>query len=501
MASQPDFDDPVKLWPAPDMGVLRHNRRAPPVFPKEVFGPFWSEWITVAAAGAAAPADYTGCTLLAFSAQLVGHARWVSPWPSWVEPGALWIGNVGDPSSGKSPAADLLITILRGIEVDIASDFPAAHREWMKEKASAGAHKELWESDVKLAAKNKKAPPDMPVAAVDPPEPIRARITTSDSTTEMLAALAAAHPKGIMLIRDELAGWHGSLGRYSKSGADRAFWVEAYGGRPHTVDRVKNKGLPIVIERLALGLFGGIQPDRLCDMMDSPDDGLVARFLWAWPNKVPARRPLKEAGASKASTALRLLYDLPLVPDDKGGLRPFICGLSPAATDLFTPWWEKWRAIELAGPLSGMLGKAPGHVIRIALCLEHLWWCGTPGIVMPPPAISDKAVAAAIALVVGYFHPMAERVYGDAAIPEIDRGAATIARWILKEKPSVINAQKLRRAAGLPGLREIDKVKAALGVLVEADWVMPAPSRAGPGGGRMRDDFLVNPRLKGAGNV
>ena len=171
MAAHPDFDDPIHLWPHPDLGVLRNNRREPPVFPVEVFGEFWAEWITVAAAGVSAPVDYTGCALLASAATLIGHARWVSPWARWSEPPVLWIGNVGDPSSGKSPAADPLLGILRDIEIDLAKDYPDAHRQWMTERASAAAHKAIWESEVKEAAKSKRPPPAMPTAAIEPDEP------------------------------------------------------------------------------------------------------------------------------------------------------------------------------------------------------------------------------------------------------------------------------------------------------------------------------------------
>jgi hypothetical protein len=163
MAANPDFDDPIHLWPQPDLGVLRINRRELPVFPVEVFGEFWGELITDAAAGASAPVDYTGCTLLACAGTLIGHARWVSPWQNWNEPPVLWIGNVGDPSCGKSPAADPILGILRDIEIGLAKDYPDAHRQWMTERASAAAHRAIWESEVKDAAKFKKPPPAMPL--------------------------------------------------------------------------------------------------------------------------------------------------------------------------------------------------------------------------------------------------------------------------------------------------------------------------------------------------
>jgi hypothetical protein len=408
MTANPDFDDPIQLWPQADLGVLRNNRREPPVLPVEVFGEFWGELITDAAAGASAPVDYTGCTLLACAATLIGHARWVSPWQNWNEPPVLWIGNVGDPSCGKSPAADPILGILRDIEIDQAKDYPDAHRRWMTERASAAAHRAIWESEVKDAAKFKKPPPAMPAAAIEPDEPTRARLVSSDATTEKLAELAASHHKGLMLVRDELSGWYVSLGRYSKSGADRAFWVEAYGGRGFAVDR--KSGPPISIKRLGLGLFGGIQPDRLCEMMESPDDGLLARFLWAWPNKIPAKRSTGKTDLGRAAVALRLLYDLPLVAGDDGGLRPLFCPMSPEAADLFEEWWVRHQAGELVGPLAGPLGKAPGHIARLSLVLQHLWWCGESSFALPPSTISAEAVNAAIVLAVDYFHPMNERV-------------------------------------------------------------------------------------------
>lgn len=54
------------------------------------------------------------------------------------------------------------------------------------------------------------------------------RITVNDSTPEKLGELLAAHQKGLMFFRDELAGWFGSFDKYSGSGAERALWLEAY---------------------------------------------------------------------------------------------------------------------------------------------------------------------------------------------------------------------------------------------------------------------------------
>ena len=94
---------------------------------------------------------------------------------------------------------------------------------------------------------------------------------------------------------------------------------------------------------------------------------------------------------------------------------------------------------------------------------------------------------------------MATRVFGDAALPEADRLATTLARWILRERPKVVNARDLRRKARLPGLREAEKVKLALATLVEADWLRPSLQTGERG--RQREDYVVNPKLWNTSDV
>jgi hypothetical protein len=84
---------------------------------------------------------------------------------------------------------------------------------------------------------------------------------------------------------------------------------------------------------------------------------------------------------------------------------------------------------EMAGGLlRSAYGKACGLALRLSLVLEFLWWCGRDGFDSPPAMISEAAFAAAAHLVADYLMPMAERVYGDAAVRPEDRNAATLAR-------------------------------------------------------------------------
>ena len=133
--------------------------------------------------------------------------------------------------------------------------------------------------------------PPKPENTEEPPRPTRKRIITNDPTVEKVARLVLENPKGMMLFRDELAGWIGALDKYGGAGGDRAFYLESYGGRAYAVDRMKDPE-PIVVPSLTLSIMGGIQPDRLATLvLSGDDDGLAARFLYLWPERTPPKRP------------------------------------------------------------------------------------------------------------------------------------------------------------------------------------------------------------------
>ncbi len=150
--------------------------------------------------------------------------------------------------------------------------------------------------------------PPKPQNTEEPPRPTRKRIITNDPTVEKVARLVLENPKGMMLFRDELAGWIGALDKYGGAGGDRAFYLESYGGRAYAVDRMKDPE-PIVVPSLTLSIMGGIQPDRLATLvLSGDDDGLAARFLYLWPERTPPKRPdtpVPVWGKGQANPALR----------------------------------------------------------------------------------------------------------------------------------------------------------------------------------------------------
>jgi hypothetical protein len=189
----------------------------------------------------------------------------------------LWIASIGDSGTGKSPGADCLMRdVLPEIERRMAADFPDQYRKWRIAAEAASLAEQAWRDNVRLADKKGVPTPDPPREAG--PEPQSPRLRQHDVTIEKVATLlATAAPKGLLIVRDELAGWIVGMSAYNDAG--RQFWLEAHGGRPYRVERQKNPK-PIEVPRLVAAVYGGAQPDRLALLMRGPDDGLLARFLW-----------------------------------------------------------------------------------------------------------------------------------------------------------------------------------------------------------------------------
>jgi hypothetical protein len=483
---------PSDIWSEPDMGVLRLHRRPPPRLPIEVFGPEWGAWITTAADAAACPPDYVAAPLLASVSALIGHSRWAQATPGWTEPPHLWIGAVGDSGNGKSPGADCLMRdVLPEIEKKMVADFPDRLREWRASVEFAKAAEEKWEKDVREAQK-RGAPAPLPPVAMAEPEPQSPRLRQNDVTIERVASLlATAAPKGLLIIRDELAGWIDSMSAYNPAG--REFWVEAYGGRPYRVERVKHPE-PIVIPRLAVAVSGGTQPDKIALMMRGADDGLLARILWTWPDSTPFRLADQAPRTEWSIGALDRLRELDLQAGDPPS--PIMVPLTERARSMIETFGREMQHQQLAagGLLRSAIGKARGQALRLALGLEMLWWCGEEGMTPPPVEISERAFTAAAAMLEDYFMPMAERVYCDAAATERERGAATLARWVIRNQPRELHVRHLQRDIRLPGLRTADQIRNAAEVLVEADWFR-APVPGSEFGQRGKVAYPVNPRL------
>jgi hypothetical protein len=490
-------DDPAP-WPTLQLDLAAADPLPPPLLPvRAVFSPGWASWIEAAAESKGAPPDYVALALLSVAGALIGNSRWANPWEGWQEPPIAPAALVGNPSAGKSPALDAQVSPLQEIEAADNEDWQERKRKHLTAKTAAAERRELWEKEVKTAVKDRYPPPTMPADADDPEPPQRRRIFSTDPTVAKAERLSAANPRGLLLLRDELAGWIAGMDRFNNgAGSDRAFWLQAYGGRPWTPDRVKDGDAEVSVPNLTWSIVGGIQPDRLASLLlTGDDDGLAARFLYTWPAPQRPRRPRDGLAVACAREWLARLRVLPWTPP-----APLLVPFAPGAQAALQEWREEVARMEegTAGLFLSWLGKLPGFAVRLALIFAHLAWC-EHGRGDPPGEVQEADMLRAVTFLADYAVPMARRCFGEAALPQSERDARRLARWLLRRQPvpATLNVRELRRMQDGPGISTPDRVRAALEELAGLGWVRQAdPNRAGMGG-RSRDDWTVNPALVG----
>jgi hypothetical protein len=489
IAASPAFPN---SWPVPDMTILGSARRDAPRFPSEAIGPGWAKIAATLAESCATPVDYIAAGILSVGAGLIGNARRVSPWQGWQEPSILWCMAVGDPSAGKTPAFSAIMRRLDPLETAMRHSFDAVKAQLEEQSTVAKAACEAWETKVREAVKKGDTPPRKPEAANIPALPICPQVVVNATTPEALFGICGANPKGVIFARDELAGWALSFGRYGDDG-ERARWLEAYNGQQSRIDR--KKADPLVIPHFSVSIFGGIQPERLHDVvLKEVDDGLAARFLYFWPVPVPPARPSVTPDYARIESAIAKLHQLSLVSVDSEKQSPQIVMLDDDAANLFQQWrFDHFYSQPDSALLKGHFGKMPGLVLRLALVLEFLWW--TLEAMPEPQTVSLAAIEAAAGLVDEYFKPMALRVFGDAAIPKGDKLAAQLGRWLVRTKRARFNTRHARRTPDGPGIRDAGDMNQAIEVLVDAGWIEPAGERSGQTPGRAKADYVVNPKV------
>lgn len=484
----------------PDMTLVNENRRPAPPFPLDVLSQSARKWVEDTAQACSAPVDFVVAPLFTGASAIIGNTRWASPWAGWCVPPHLWTNRVGLPSSGKTPAAAVVKRLMREVEHGLAREYPDALRAFETEKLAASIEREKWEKETRIRVKDGGEGQPMPANAMPPEPPVRPRLLADDATVEALALMLASQPRGICYEREELAGWFGTFDKYGGHGSDRAVWLETFDGGPKIIDRVKHP-IPINVPYLSAAIGGGLQPYRLVVVLAGPDDGLSCRFLYFFADAIEPIRPTRIPDDGPMRSAFARLMALEMTADQNGEPTPVVIRLEDKAANLFQEFrlLNATREREASGLLLSWLGKCPGFVLRLALVLEFLDWAIEQR--KPVIAISDDCVRRAIRLIDEYFLPMAERTFGDALLPEVERHAAMIARLIYARRTgkmangtTIVNRRDLQRLK-LPGLRGSAEVGAAVEFLVEAGWLEAIPSRAGGPGGRRKGDYLVNPAV------
>lgn len=132
----------------------------------------------------------------------------------WLESARLWFALIGNPSTKKTPIISNAVRPLRQIDGELVRRF-------------------LDEMSVYMTLEKKER--------AKTPTPKQRRAIIEDVTVESVQEVLKDSQDGVLLLRDELAGWFASMDRYGgtkSGGSDRAFWLESFNGGPTTTNRI-----------------------------------------------------------------------------------------------------------------------------------------------------------------------------------------------------------------------------------------------------------------------
>jgi len=468
-----------------ESSVTTHRLPLPSVpFPLEALPEPLQGFVAAASVAMRCDPSYVALPLLAASAAAVGNTRRIQLKRGWSEPAIVWTAIVGESGTLKTPAFKLVMQPLRDQQMRAFQQHQEACQ--MHERASL-------EFDRALAAwkrsKSGDPPPEKPVS------PEATRFVVSDTTVEALAPLLLANPRGLLMARDELAGWLGSFDRYTQGKrADSAHWLSMHNGETLLVDR--KTGLPrtIYVPRAAVSVTGGIQPGTLARAMhiEHRESGLAARLLVAWPERQVKTwtdaeiDPLWEA---ELSDLFQQLLRLEPRFGDTVAFEPLLLPLTPEGRQVWIGFYNEHarEQADLDGDLSAVWSKLEGYAARLALVVHLVRSVSGDPSLANAGAVDAASVAAGIALSRWFGHE-ARRVYAMFGETDDETADRKLIEWI-------------RRRGGRVTVREVQQghrrftcreaAHAALEQLVRTGAGVWDTTNSGLRGGRPSEVFAL----------
>jgi DNA polymerase I-like protein with 3'-5' exonuclease and polymerase domains len=438
-------------------------------FPTDCLPAPWDTFVREGAAALRCDEGMVGLPLLSVLAGAIGNTRRVYLGAEWFEPAVIWSCIVAESGSLKSPAAELSTDLVQTRQKALVKDF----REQVKQYKQA-----LREYKQQSAEGGEQGEP--------PTEPTLKRVLAGDTTIEKLVGLLDDNPRGLLVYRDELAGWVNSFTRYKSGGAsDEANWLSMHRAGPVLYDRKTGNKTTVFVSHAAVSVTGGIQPCTLKRLMTTNffESGLVARILFVMPPRTPKRwtdQRISDATKEAARRSLDGLFDLAPEQDEDGDPMPVVVKLAPDAQRRLKAFVDEWgkQQFEAEGARAAALAKLEAVPGRFALLHHTVKHAGTLDDTQP---IEVESIEAGIRLA-KWAARETDRVYSMLAETETNKETRQLVervRRIAEKNKGRLTANLLQRSYQRK-YKTADLAKADLERLVSmglGEWE-PAPPRA-----------------------
>ena len=313
-----------------------------------------------------------------------------------------------------------------------------------------------------------------------------------------MAPLLLNNPRGLLLARDELAGWIGSFDRYAgkgNAGADSANWLSMHNAESVIVDRKTGSPRTIFVPQAAISVIGGIQPAILNRALgtDHRESGLAARMLLTCPPRKAKQwteADIDPRAEAELAELVDRLFDLQPAVDEDGEARPVLVRMTFDAKEAWKAYYNAHahEQADLTGDLSAAWSKLEEYAARLALVIHFTRWAAADPSLSSVDAVDAESIGAGIRLAT-WFKGEARRVYAMLGESEGEGNQRRLIDW-LGRKGEPVTARQVQQ--GCRWLKETGAAEAALEALYKAGRGKWEDSPAGQRGQPTRR-FILNP--------
>lgn len=230
--------------------------------------------------------DYIAAGLIVALATVAGAKFRVSPkrLDNWQIVPNLWGCIIGTPSTKKTPATNKALRAIKDLSIHERDEFKKLMADYVTDTGLSKYEKKVKDKKIQeaLGKDDRDKAKQLINELSDFQKPTERRLVCNDTTTEALGVILAENPNGVLIERDELAGFISDMNKQGREG-DRAFYLEAWNGNgSYSVNRISREDLHI--ENVCVSVFGGIQPDRIKPLVKDAtaggenNDGFLQRF-------------------------------------------------------------------------------------------------------------------------------------------------------------------------------------------------------------------------------
>lgn len=293
--------------------------------------------------------DYTAAALLAAASTAIGATYRVQY--VWDDPSSLYLVIVGKPGRGKSHPIKFAFAPIRRHDSKSIDLYTRQMDEYQKDP-SVG-------------------------------RPTLKQIVYGDTTIEAFISGITKNPRGISIVRDELAGFFKNFGRYTNNSSEVETWLEIWTGAALNMNR---SGKAVYIPNPTVTIFGGIQ-DGIIEQLarnDGAVNGFVERFLFVKPERVEVTKIKKRGERQNSDFSAILTYWTPVVDKilsltmatgEDGRPDSHYLTFDEKTEDMLTDWINAIKDRldkEQNDNIANIYAKIQNYVLRFALVLQVL---------------------------------------------------------------------------------------------------------------------------------